>query len=147
MHYYIDMVAHTTAFDTPVVGHWLGKSLTQQYTFNLSQLWDNQQRCRIHVKSWITQSCKSGVKQLTDSKGLNLLQKIWNKYKDKSLELVKKYKAKTKAKDILIRTLKHTLRQCPLFMRHARLEFCFGNCVFTKPSRIFLIIHTLQAFS
>ena len=32
MHYYIDIVAHTTAFDTPVVGHWLGKSLTQQYT-------------------------------------------------------------------------------------------------------------------
>ena len=28
MHYYIDIVAHTTAFDTPVVGHWLGKSLT-----------------------------------------------------------------------------------------------------------------------
>ena len=42
MHYYIDIVAHTTAFDTPVVGHWLGKSLTQQYTLNLSQLWDNQ---------------------------------------------------------------------------------------------------------
>ena len=42
MHYYIDIVAHTTAFDTPVVEHWLGKSLTQQYTLNLSQLWDNQ---------------------------------------------------------------------------------------------------------
>ena len=27
MHYYIDIVAHTTAFDTPVVGHWLGKTL------------------------------------------------------------------------------------------------------------------------
>ena len=33
MHYYIDIVAHTTAFVTPVVGHWLGKLLTQQYTF------------------------------------------------------------------------------------------------------------------
>ena len=42
MHYYIDIVAHTTAFDTPVVGHWLGRLSTQQYTLNLSQLWDNQ---------------------------------------------------------------------------------------------------------
>ena len=42
LHYYIDIVAHTMAFDTPVVGHWLGKSLTQQYTLNLFQLWDNQ---------------------------------------------------------------------------------------------------------
>ena len=42
MHYYIDIVAHTMAFDTLVVGHWLGKSLSQQYPLNLSQLWDNQ---------------------------------------------------------------------------------------------------------
>ena len=42
MHYYIDIVAHTTAFDTPVVGHWLGKSSAQQYTLNLSQLCGNQ---------------------------------------------------------------------------------------------------------
>ena len=45
MHYYIDIVAHTTAFDTPVVGHWLGELLTQQYTLNLSQLRDNQGWC------------------------------------------------------------------------------------------------------
>ena len=43
--YVLGIVAHTTAFDTPVVGHWLWRSSARQYTLHLSFLWDNQGWC------------------------------------------------------------------------------------------------------